>query len=188
MRPAERLEVISNFAQEIADQQGLFVVDVKFGQEGKKRTLEVTIFRVDQPVSLSNCEEFSRLLEANLDRQAEKEEPIVEGAYSLIVQSPGIDRVLKTEREYRVFSGQPVQVQTKEKVLDLGVKFTGVLLSVSDEEVKLAHPKPVAAAKTSKGNAAPVVAAQSKHEDISISRAIVSEIRLHAEELAPKKK
>ena len=186
MRPAERLETVSNFAQEIADQLGLFVVEVKFGQEGKKRTLEVTIFRVDQPVSLSNCEEFSRLLETNLDKQAAAGEAIVDGSYALIVQSPGIDRVLKTDREFRVFAGQAVQVQTKEKVLDLGVKFTGLLLGVTDQEVKLAHAKPSATRKPSKGNAD--LPADSEREDVSISRELISEIRLFAEELAPKKK
>jgi ribosome maturation factor RimP len=191
MRPAERLEVISNFAQETADQLGLFVVDVKFGQEGKKRTLEVTIFRVDQAVSLSNCEEFSRLLETNLDRQAEGGDPLVDGAYSLIVQSPGIDRVLKTEREFRVFAGQTVQLQTKEKIADLGVKFTGILISVTADEVKLTHAKALAKAST-KASAKAVndltTAPEIAKADMTLKRNLVSEIRLFAPDLQPKNK
>lgn len=184
MRAAERLDLISNFAQDIADPLGLLVVDVKFGQEGKKRTLEVTIFRVDQPVSLSLCEEFSRQLEAALDAQATSDQPLVEGAYALIVQSPGIDRVLKTEREFQVFSGQHVQVQTNEKVPDLGVKFTAVLIAATAEELKLAHPK-ASATKAQKGA---IASPPAENADISIARKIVAEIRLFAPELAPKTK
>jgi ribosome maturation factor RimP len=184
MRPGERLEVIATVAQEIAEQLGVFLVDVKFGQEGKKRTLEVTIFRVDQPVSLSNCEEFSRQFESTLDKRAESGEPLVEGAYALIVQSPGIDRVLKTDREFQVFAGQVVQVQTKEKIADLGVKFTGVLLSVTAEEVKLAHPK--AAATKSRKKASTALDTETAREDISVNRNLVFEIKLFAPDLQAK--
>jgi ribosome maturation factor RimP len=203
MRPAERLELISNFSQEIADQFGISIVDVKFGQEGKRRTLEVSIFRADPQVSLSDCEQLSRLIETALDEQAAAGEPIAEGAYMLIVQSPGIDRVLKTDREYRVFAGQKVVVQTKEKVQDLGVKFVAVLLLATPEEIKLAHPKPLQTKTSKTAKAASKGAAKSssspgaeqseagpetEHEDISLSRSIVSEVRLFAPDLHPKEK
>jgi ribosome maturation factor RimP len=199
MRPAERLELISDFSQEIADQFGISIVDVKFGQEGKRRTLEISIFRADPQVSLSDCEQLSRLIEAALDEQAAKGEPIADGAYSLIVQSPGIDRVLKTEREYRVFAGQRVLVQTKEKVQDLGVKFVAVLLVATPEEIKLAHPKPLqtqtgktarAGAKSSTREVRSDAAAEvsSEREDLTLSRSLVSEVRLYAPDLHPKVK
>jgi ribosome maturation factor RimP len=202
MRPAERLELISNFSQEIADQFGISIVDVKFGQEGKRRTLEISIFRADPLVSLSDCEQLSRLIEPALDEQAASGEPIADGSYTLIVQSPGIDRVLKTDREYRVFAGQRVLVQTKEKVQDLGVKFVAVLLVATPDEIKLAHPKPLQT-KTSKSAKTAKAATQAtakpgidetepgseiEHEDLSLSRSIVSEVRLFAPDLQPKDK
>jgi hypothetical protein len=126
----------------------------------------------------------------------------------LIVQSPGIDRVLKTDREFRVFAGQKVIVQTKEKLQDLGVKFVAVLLVATPEEIKLAHPKPLqtktskTAKATSKGVAkaslefgtdqpashsgSEAISAGSEHKDISLSRAVVSEVRLFAPDLQPK--
>ena len=215
MRPAERLELISNFSQDIADQFGISIVDVKFGQEGKRRTLEVSIFRAEPLVSLSDCEQLSRLIEAALDEQAAAGEPIADGSYMLIVQSPGIDRVLKTEREFRVFAGQKVIVQTKEKVQDLGVKFVAVLLTATSEEIKLAHPRTLqtktgkaaksAAKEAAKASSKPgvdksaaaepeskleaaAVAPEVEHEDISINREIISEVRLFAPDLQPKEK
>jgi ribosome maturation factor RimP len=202
MRPAERLELISNFSQEIADQFGISIVDVKFGQEGKRRTLEISIFRADPLVSLSDCEQLSRLIEPALDEQAASGEPIADGSYTLIVQSPGIDRVLKTDREYRVFAGQKVLVQTKEKVQDLGVKFVAVLLVATPDEIKLAHPKPLQtkaskSAKTAKaatratpkpGIDEPEPGSEIEHQDLSLSRSIVSEVRLFASDLQPKDK
>lgn len=202
MRPAERLELISNFSQEIADQFGISIVDVKFGQEGKRRTLEISIFRADPLVSLSDCEQLSRLIEPALDEQAASGEPIADGSYTLIVQSPGIDRVLKTDREYRVFAGQKVMVQTKEKVQDLGVKFVAVLLVATPDEIKLAHPKPLQTKTSKKAKTAKAAtkataklstdetepASEIEHEDLSLSRSIVSEVRLFASDLQPKDK
>ena len=187
MRPAERLELISNFSQEVADQFGISIVDVKFGQEGKKRTLEVSIFRAEPQVSLSDCEQFSRILETKLDEQAAADAPIADGAYSLIVQSPGIDRVLKTDREFQVFAGQKVQVQTKEKVLDLGVKFVAVLLVVTPEEINLAHAQPLST-KPVKGSKKEEPESETPREDITLKRSIISEVRLFAPDLQPRGK
>ncbi|MFX8008379.1 hypothetical protein ABTK85_20290, partial [Acinetobacter baumannii] len=77
-------------AEQVADKLGLKVVEVKFGQEGKRRTLEVTIFRTSEAVGHDDCETVSRQLDALLDENAQSDAPLVDGSYSLIVQSPGI--------------------------------------------------------------------------------------------------
>jgi hypothetical protein len=113
-----------------------------------------------------------------------------------------------------VFAGQKVIVQTKEKVQDLGVKFVAVLLVATPEEIKLAHPKPLqtktgktakaaskGAAKSSSkagadtansdsdaGSISEAIPSGIEHQDISLSRSVVSEVRLFAPDLQPKEK
>jgi ribosome maturation factor RimP len=173
-----QLAGLSALAEKVADQFGLFIVEVKFGQLGKRRTLEVTIFRPDRPVSHTDCEQMSRSLEAVLDKQMASDEPLLQGAYMLEVQSPGIDRVLKTAREFQIFAGQKVLVETKTKVGELGHNFVGILLGLADGTVKFAHAKPVSRAKNSTD--------QSELKDVSVEHKQITKIRLYAPDLAPK--
>jgi ribosome maturation factor RimP len=173
-----QLTGLSALAEKVADQFGLFVVEVKFGQLGKRRTLEVTIFRPDRPVSHTDCEQFSRSLEAVLDQQMTSDEPLIQGAYLLEVQSPGIDRALKTPREFQIFAGQKVLVETKAKMGDLGHNFIGILLGLADGTVKFAHAKPVS--KSKKGTE------ESELKDVSVEHKQITQIRLYAPDLAPK--
>ncbi|HEY9720071.1 MAG TPA: ribosome maturation factor RimP [Trichormus sp.] len=137
----DSLNQIFELADSVAAPLGLCIVDVKFGQQGRRRTLEVTIHRKNGSVSLDDCEQVSRTLERTIDEHAGAHGPLVEGAYILEVQSPGIDRPLKSEREFRTFAGQRVLVQTKEKVSDLGSKFTATLIAVDDGKLTLAAAK-----------------------------------------------
>jgi ribosome maturation factor RimP len=139
----QTLDQISQLAESVAQPLGLCIVDVKFGQQGKRRTLEVTIHRQSGSVSLDDCEQVSRRLEQLLDDAAATNGPIVEGAYLLEVQSPGIDRQLKTEREFRSFVGQKVLVQAKQQVADLGSRFTATLVGLSEGKLTLMHARSV---------------------------------------------
>jgi ribosome maturation factor RimP len=139
----ETLNQVSLLADTVAEPLGLSIVDVRFGQQGRRRTLEVTIHRRLGSVSLDDCEQISRQLEALLDETAAASGPLLEGAYLLEVQSPGIDRQLKTDREYRTFTGQKVLVQAKQAVADLGNKFTATLVAVEDGKLILSDAKSV---------------------------------------------
>ncbi len=174
---------LTALATTVADQFGLFVVDVKFGQLGKRRTLEVTIFRPDRPVSHTDCEQMSRSLETVLDQQMASDEPLIQGAYLLEVQSPGIDRALKTEREFQIFAGAKVTVETKTKMGELGHNFVAILLGLIDGKVKFAHAKPTASqsAKSKKNPGEPCTL-----EDVSVEHKQITQIRLYAPDLAPK--
>jgi ribosome maturation factor RimP len=139
----DSLNQIAQLAQTVAEPLGLSIVDVRFGQQGKRRTLEVTIHRPKGAVGLDDCEQVSRALETLLDETALAKGPIVEGAYLLEVQSPGIDRQLKSEREFRAFIGQRVLVQSKKAVADLGSKFTANLVAWSDGKLDLADARSI---------------------------------------------
>lgn len=128
---------ILKLAESQAAPMGLSVVEARFSQQGKRRTLEVTICRKGARVSLTDCEELSRSLEKTLD---ELNPPLIEGAYMLEVQSPGLERQLKSQRELEIFSGERVLVKTRENVAPLGDCFTGVLNFGPEGAITILNP------------------------------------------------
>ena len=69
----------------------------------------------DRPVSVGDCAQVSRALEAWLD-----EDPSVPDRYVLEVSSPGIERPLVRKRDYERFRGQRVAVTRRKGLGELG--------------------------------------------------------------------
>lgn len=137
----QNLDQVTSLAEQVLSPLGLVLVDLKLGQQGKRRTLEVTIFNRSGRVSLQDCEKVSKQLGEQLDSQ---EPSLIEGAYALEVQSPGIDRKLNSRKEYELFAGQPVEVKTKTKVEGLGAAFTGTLIGITDDErISIGSPQKI---------------------------------------------
>jgi ribosome maturation factor RimP len=85
-------------------QHGYELWDVEFAKSGADRDLNVYVDGADG-MGTDDCEFVSRYLEARLD-----EEGLIEGAYRLIVSSPGMDRPLLTDGHFARYRGAPVDV------------------------------------------------------------------------------
>lgn len=145
--PNQDLNEILILAETEASPMGLTVVDTKLSQQGKRRILEITICRKGGRIALSDCEELSRKLDKLFDEQVP---PILDGSsYMLEVQSPGLDRQLKNEREFEIFAGEEIEVKIKDPQPGLGDFITGKLHSLQNGKLKVDNPKPV----ITKGNA-----------------------------------
>jgi ribosome maturation factor RimP len=173
------LDQIINLAESVASSLGLVLVDARLSQPGRRRSLEITVHHPERPIGLSDCEALSRKLEVLLDEQSP---PLVEGPYNLDVQSPGIDRILKTDREFEIFRGYPVEVKSKDNLEGLGYSFTGTLLEKSRNSVTFARPRPFpgaasgAAGKKREPGPAPC-------EQISLALDRLVQVRLYPEDL-----
>lgn len=121
---------IYEMANPMAQEMGLALVDVEWIKEGGRQYLRAYI---DKPggVSHGDCQTFSRALEEALD-QAD----VIPQAYVLEVSSPGLERILKTERDFAYFKGRSVQVRTRPPYQGQR-EWAGKLLGVSDREVSL---------------------------------------------------
>ncbi|HHV78928.1 MAG TPA: ribosome maturation factor RimP [Firmicutes bacterium] len=110
MKGRQLQELIANIAEPIAASHGTLLVAVEVVTERGKKILRVVL---DKPggVTLDDCEAVSKELDSWLDR----EDP-VDGSYYLEVCSPGLNRRLKSDREFRVFKGRRVEVQTFREV------------------------------------------------------------------------
>ena len=106
----------------IAEGLGMCVVDAQFKKEAGKQYLRLFIDK-EGGVGIDDCEVFSRAFSDKIDEL----DPI-EVEYTLEVSSPGVDRKLKTEREFMHYIGREVDVKLF-KAKDGIKEFTGILNS-----------------------------------------------------------
>jgi ribosome maturation factor RimP len=96
---------------------------------GRGRLLARFYIDHDRGVTVEDCAQISRTIERLLDAR----DPI-EGAYTLEVSSPGIERPLRREEDFQAFAGREVKVQTQSPI-DGRSKFSGILLGITDGSV-----------------------------------------------------
>lgn len=107
---------------------GYEMVGATFGGNPGDRILRVYI-DAEAGISIDDCEAVSRQLSAALD----VDDPIGEG-YVLEVSSPGIDRPMFREADFRRFAGEQAFVRL-EAALDGRRRFKGLLGGVEDGNV-----------------------------------------------------
>ncbi len=107
MSRTEVCTLVWDLAEPLAEHMGLLLVDVTY----TGHTLRVTLDRAGGGVRLQEVEAFHRALEPSLDNL----DPIP-ASYTLEVSSPGAERPLRTERDYRIFAGRSVRIQMTEVV------------------------------------------------------------------------
>ena len=110
--------------------EGLELVDVEYKKEGKNWVLRIFIDK-EGGVTVADCQEVSHLTGDLI----EVEETIIT-PYSLEVSSPGLDRVLKREKDFLKFKGRQIRLHTLSPI-DNRRKFTGILTDFKDETVLL---------------------------------------------------
>jgi len=119
-------------ATQIADGEGMEVVEVELRPEGSRRGRVLRLY-LDKHGGL-NIEELgrvSRQLSELLDTQ-----DIVEGSYTLEVSSPGINRPLKKPEHFQRFIGKRVRVRTGD-IIEGRRSFLGILDEVTGEKIKI---------------------------------------------------
>ncbi|MBI1845782.1 MAG: ribosome maturation factor RimP [Candidatus Rokubacteria bacterium] len=103
MQDDERVTRIEEAVEPVVRGHGLELVDLDWRPRGPRAVLRVY---VDKPggVAIADCERVSRELGDVLDVAG-----LIPDAYDLEVSSPGLDRQLRTEREYRWATGKRVR-------------------------------------------------------------------------------
>ncbi|NUU95604.1 hypothetical protein XO10_04835 [Marinitoga sp. 1135] len=104
-------DLILKESQEIARNMDLEIFDVSIKKIRKKVKLEIIIDKEDGYVGIDDCERFSRTIESYLD-----EKDLIDTSYDLIVSSPGLDRPLRSLKDFIRFKGKLVKVILKERV------------------------------------------------------------------------
>ncbi|HEY7541198.1 MAG TPA: ribosome maturation factor RimP [Methylomirabilota bacterium] len=126
MDDAERVTLIEETVAPVIDDHGLELVDLDWRALRPRGLLRLY---VDKPggVGVADCERLSRELGDVLDAAA-----VIDGGYDLEVSSPGLDRQLKKDREYRWAIGKQVRCW-----LAGGAEYHGRLTEVTPERLVL---------------------------------------------------
>ena len=138
---AEPLEQIRAIAERVARSHGLEIWDIVSRRETTGLVVRVFIDRpgpaatAEESVSIEDCEQVSREIGTILD----VEDPLP-FAYTLEVSSPGLDRPLRGEQDYRRFAGRLAKIVVSEAV-DNQKAFEGRLRGIEDRDVLLEGPK-----------------------------------------------
>ncbi|MBO5240155.1 MAG: ribosome maturation factor RimP [Clostridia bacterium] len=128
------VEEIQNALQPIADEMQIEIVEVEFKQ-GKEPALTVYI-DMEGGVDLNACERFHRAIDPILDEV----DPTLGAPYTLNVSSPGLDRPLKTARDFEKSKGEKVEVKLYAPMK--GKKFfEGTLVSYDEHCVEILDKK-----------------------------------------------
>jgi len=138
------IERLRDAAQRVAASFGLEVFDLQMRRESIGWVLRVVLDRpapsgeatgaVEEPVGIEDCQRVSQDLSVLLDVEPD----LLEGfdqEFTLEVSSPGLDRPLRGEPDYRRFVGRLAKIVTREAV-DGQSHFFGRLAGV-DEGVVL---------------------------------------------------
>ena len=121
---AEEIVRLREAAARVARGYGLEIFDVQLRREPIGMVLRVVIDRpdpgrVEQPeesVGIEDCQRVSQDLSALLDVEDEFGETDLAETYTLEVSSPGLDRPLRHEADFRRFAGRLAKLVTKEPI------------------------------------------------------------------------
>ena len=121
---------LRNMIEPVLDPEGIELIDIEFRMERGRWILRLYIDTADG-VGLNHCELVSRQVGALLDMK----DPI-EHTYHLEVSSPGINRILKREKDFKTYAGSPVRIKTRRK-LNGRRNFQGILRGVEHSKIVL---------------------------------------------------
>ena len=126
---------VEDFVAPIAEGLGLEVVEVAY--EKKYDGMNLTIF-IDKKggVNLEDCEKLHRAIDEPLDEL----DPTNGASYTLNVSSPGLDREIKTDKDFNRNINEVLEINLFKKI-GLNKKFVGELLSFDENKITIKDKK-----------------------------------------------
>jgi len=138
------LAKLTPLVENTAMRYNVLPLEIDFSKENGKWFLRIFLYKKDG-VTLDDCENVSRSLNPFLDE-------LIPMKFYLEVSSPGLDRKLKSDREFIIFQGKTIDLKLKSlidgtdekhflcKILDFDVE-QGLRILKLDDEKELIVPK-----------------------------------------------
>ena len=124
------IEDITPIIQPIVEDAGLELVELQYRQESSGWTLRIIMYK-KSGVTLDDCTKVSREVSHVLDV-----EDLIPHKYNLEVSSPGLDRPLKTQRDFERNVGEKVALIVKDAD-GRHIDVTGIIKDVKNEEISV---------------------------------------------------
>ena len=124
-------ERVMEIAVPVAQDLGLSVWDVFYGKEGQNMIMRITI---DKPegIGIQDCEKMSRAVDPLIDAA-----DLTSASYSFEVSSPGLGRKIRTEEQFRQWTGRPVIVRLVREDEDRMREYSGDLAYSDREKISI---------------------------------------------------
>ncbi len=125
-------QVITELATPIVEGLNYELVDVEFIKEGASWYLRIYI---DKPggINIDDCQAVSEKISEILD-----EKDPIEQSYYLEVSSPGLERPLKTERDFIKYKGELVEVKVFQPINGKKI-FEGELIGLIEGKIVISQ-------------------------------------------------
>lgn len=102
----ELMEKLIPLIENTAMRFNVVPVEIDFAKENHKWFLRIYIHSKDRNITLEDCENISRSLGDFLDE-------LIPFKFNLEISSPGIERKLKSDKEYLIFAGKDIKLKLK---------------------------------------------------------------------------
>ncbi len=118
---------VTELVQEVIKGTDIEIYDIEFVKEGPRYYLRIFIDK-ENGVWIEDCEKVSRAVDVLIE-----ESDFIKPAYILEVSSPGADRLLKKNEDFKKYAGKIVDLKLY-KSLDGTKEFQGELVGLDSEE------------------------------------------------------
>jgi ribosome maturation factor RimP len=122
---------VQELAERVAAANSVEVLQTQLRRQGRSRVLSV-VLDADDPVEADVVERVTKELSQLLD-----EADPLPGSYVLEVTTPGLDRPLRTARDFRRQRGQQVRVTRAPAGADTTAAVQGIVVAVDERAVTL---------------------------------------------------
>jgi len=127
----EIVDRVRELLQPILEEGGFELVDVEFVREPVGWVLRIYADRPEGGITISDCQWISERIGTLLDV-----EDLIHHPYNLEVSSPGLDRPLKTRKDFERQKGIVIKIKTHQP-MDNQRNFKGEVISTSDTGVTI---------------------------------------------------
>ena len=107
----EILENITPIIENTAMRCGVIPIEIDLVKESSHWFLRIYLYSNDHDISIDDCEKVSRGLDNLLD-------DLIPFKYYLEVSSPGVEKKLKSEKEYIIFKGKSINLKLKKPMFE----------------------------------------------------------------------
>lgn len=122
------MKQIEDLLSPIATKETIEIVDIEYLKENGQQVLRIYIDQ-ESGINLDDCTKMSHLFGVKLD-----ETDIIKEEYVLEISSPGIDRILKKEKDFIRFKGFKINVTTT-VAINSQKHFSGKLMAVDGNKI-----------------------------------------------------
>ena len=128
MELMETTDRVIEIAKGYLEEHGIELIEVIFRREGPGLVLRIVVDTLEG-IKVSECAELNNYLSEALDK-----EDLIHDHYTIEVSSPGLDRPVKTDRDFERSMGKELELTTFEAI-DSRKTHEGVLMGMDKESI-----------------------------------------------------